>query len=235
MRWFGGLIIVACLLLAGCDRRCTGPDCTALDYVDFVRLGGITYNAVDLQVGRRARSSDLGPVLAHVRRKLSDNEVITPIKDGDAAFLAVGTPVYSVKGYRPSFRVAAGRDALRFFEADQVPGARTGADLFDLVGKVRYIGINSDFDGRTELAAIKDRKQVAMLVHAVLDAPVRSGPPTEGESCIIAFHLADGTAVNRALHLGTGWLAPGVSTPRQFPLAVEATLQARNKRCSDTR
>ena len=67
--------------------------------------------------------------------------------------------------------------------------------MLDLAGKVRYIGVNSDFDGTTELAAIKQRKQVTTLVRAVLKAPVPPSQVSEGESCILAFHLVDRTAV----------------------------------------
>ena len=109
---------------------------------------------------------------------------------------------------------------------------RQGADMFDLVGKVRYIGVNSGFDGTTELAAIKQRTQVAVLVQAVLKAPFRSGQVTEGESCVIAFHLLDRTAVTRGFHLGTGRLEPGVFVPRAFLRSVTATLRAAHRSCS---
>lgn len=55
------------------------------------------------------QESDLGPVYAHVRFKVSGN-VCDPnyrIKDGDAAFLEPGTPIYEVAGHSPSEEVAA--------------------------------------------------------------------------------------------------------------------------------
>jgi hypothetical protein len=153
--------------------------------------------------------------------------------DGDAAFVAPGALVSTVKGYRPTFRLAAGRHPLRFFEAREVPGARSGADVLDLAGKVRYIGVNSDFDGTTELAAIKQHKQVTGLVQAVLKAPFRTGQVTEGESCVVAFHLVDGTAVTRAFQPGTGRLEPGVFVPRAFSGAVKAALGAAHRSCEE--
>ena len=120
--------------------------------------------------------------------------------DGDAAFVAPGAPVYTVKGYRPTFRLAASHGGgLWFYEVREVSGARRGADVLDLAGKVRYIGVNTRFDGTTELAAIKQRKQVDDLVLAVLRAPFRPSQLSgEGESCVVAFHLVDRTAVKRA-------------------------------------
>jgi hypothetical protein len=227
------LIVIGCLLLGGCDRRCVGPECTALDYTDFLRFGGITYYAGDSTlVGRTPRQSDLGPVFAVVRRNPPPDDLNYRMGDGDAAFVAPGAPIYTVKGYRPSFRLAAGRHPLRFFEAREVPGARNGADVFDLAGKVRYIGVNGGVDGTTELAAIKQRKQVTTLVQAVLKAPFRPSQVSDGASCIVAFHLVDRTAGTRGLQLGTGRLDPGVFVPQAFSRSVRAALRAAHKSCS---
>jgi hypothetical protein len=235
MRRLATLILIGCLLLlGGCDRRCVGAQCTAQDYLDFLRLGGITYYADDSNlVGRKPRPSDLGPVFAVVQRNPPDDDLNYEMRDGDAAFVAPGAPVYTVKGYRPTFRLAAGRHPLRFYEAREVPGARSGADVFDLAGQVRYIGVNSGFDGTTELAAIKQRKQVTALVQAVLKAPLRSTQMTEGESCVVAFHLVDGTAITRAFQPGTGRLEPGVFVPQTFSGAVKAALRAAHRSCEE--
>ena len=233
MRRLATLIVIGCLLLGGCDRGCVGPECTNLDYADFLRFGGITYYADDSNlVGRKPRPSDLGPVFAVVRRNPPGNDLDYRMADGDAAFVAPGAPVYTVKGYRPTFRLAAGRHPLRFYEAREVPGARSGADVLDLAGKVRSIGVNSGVDGTTELAAIEDRKRVATLVQAVLKAPFRTGQVTEGESCVVAFHLVDRTAVTRAFQPGTGRLDPGVFVPRAFSRSVMAELRAAHRSCS---
>ena len=233
MRRLATLILVGCLLLGGCDRRCVGPQCTALDYRDFLRFGGITYYADDSNlVGRRPRPSDLGPVFAVVRRNPPTDDLNYRMGDGDAAFVAPGAPVHTVKGYRSSFRLAASHGGrLWLYEAREVPGARIGAHVFDLAGKVRYIGVNSGFDGTTELAAINERKQVASLVQALLKAPFRTGQVSEGESCVVAFHLVDRTAVTRGFHLGTGRLEPGVVVPRAFSRSVVAPLRAAHRSC----
>jgi hypothetical protein len=234
MRRLATLMLIGCVLLGGCDRRCVGPECTNLDYADFLRFGGITYYAGDSNLdGRGPRRSDLGPVFAVVRRNPPSDDLNYRMADGDAAFVAPSAPIYIVKGYRPAFRLAASHGGrLWFYEAREVPGARIGADVFDLAGKVRYIGVNSDFDGTTELTAIKERKQVATFVRAVLTAPVRPSQMIEGESCILAFHLVDRTAVTRALHLGTGRLDPGVFVPRAFSRSVVAELRAAHRTCS---
>lgn len=55
------------------------------------------------------QKSDLGPVYTHTKFKVSGN-VCDPnyrLKDGDAAFLDAGTPIYQVIGHPPSEQLAA--------------------------------------------------------------------------------------------------------------------------------
>lgn len=201
-----------------------------IDWVNFIKFGGITYIG-DLNQGRALKESDLGPEFAKVKFKLSGN-VSDPgyhAQDGDAAYLNPGTPVYTVKGYKPTFRLAA-RDSdsnrLVLFEADTNPNAKQGADLLDIAGKVQYIGVNSEQDGKTELAAIKDPKQVTALVDIVLEAPVdQNRPPQNEPQYFIAFHLEDGTTVTRQYGLHSGELSRGILLPKAFEVAVEQALQ----------
>jgi hypothetical protein len=58
-----------------------------------------------------------------------------------------------------------------------------------------YIGIASEQDGVAELGALKDAKQVAVLVIMVLLAPVDQNRQGGNRRYFIAFHLADGTVV----------------------------------------
>ena len=147
-------------------------------------------------------------------------------QDGDAAFLNPGTPIYAVKGYKTSFRLAAWEDArLTLFEADSNPAARVAGDLLDISGKVQYIGINSPQDGVTELAAIKDRAVSDALVRMVLEAPVNQQLTDHSAArYFIAFHLTDGTNVVRAYWPDTGELSRGIVLPRQFRQTIEQTL-----------
>ena len=185
---------------------CTSPNTqnVAIDWVNFIRFGGITYLAAPAKPGRPLTESDLGPVFATVTFKLEGN-VQNPgyqIRDGDAAFLDAGTKVYTVNGYNPAFRLVAHKNnAVTLYEADTNPRARKGADLLDIGGKVLYIGIVSDQDGVTELGAIKDSKRVAKLVTLVLEAPVDQNRQGGNRRYFIAFHLVDGTVVTRVYWL----------------------------------
>ena len=227
-----GLVVAGCLLLAACGGGRTGPRHVAVDYKDFIKLGGTMYYVADHGVGRAIDRGDLGPVLALVRGNAPRNDptLAYRARDGDAAFLAAGSPLYTVKGYRPSFRLAASHHGrLWLYEANQAVGARTGADLLDLAGKVRYLSVNS---GRVELARIKDRVQVSKLVESVLEAPVgATRGRAEARHCFVVFNMMDRTAVRRAFFAETGELMPGVFAPREFSTAVERALREQQQRC----
>jgi hypothetical protein len=98
-------------LVTGCQLPGTAPGCSAvhIDWADFIQIGSAQYVA-----GQGApatlQESDLGPVVAHVKFKV-DGNVCDPgyrPKDGDAAFLEAGAPVYQVNG-RPVNQVVAAR------------------------------------------------------------------------------------------------------------------------------
>ncbi len=199
----------------------------AIDWIDFVRHDGVDYAAPMLPRGRDLTPGDLGPQAATVCFQVSDHveDPAYHLKDGDAAFLAPGTPLYAVEGYKTSFRLAAyfgGRIVL--FESDANPRARTGADLLDIAFKVRSIEVRADDNGLTTLGVVSDPGQVATLVRLVLAAPLSKGRTNEnGPRYFITFRLNDGTQVTRAYFRGTGELVPGIITPPAFRAAVERT------------
>jgi hypothetical protein len=238
VRW--GMLVVAmvALLAGGCDLVTTptvsgGPGCRKLvrqdaaDYLTFVKLNQITYTTDRPVVGRTLGEGDLGPVHATVRCSL--REKLDPTRgeprDGDAAYLDAGSPLYQVRGYRLSFRLAARQDGrLVLFEADTNPGARIGRELLDLEGKVRRIGINSRAAGTTELGVITDPGQVAGMIRMLLAGPVdqRVRPAGEQPVRLLAFHLRDGTATVRADDPGERRVERGILVPRRFGELVEA-------------
>jgi hypothetical protein len=232
------VVAMVALLAGGCALVTSptvsgGPGCRKLvrqgaaDYVNFVKLNGITYTADRPVVGRTLREGDLGPVHARVRCSLRDK--LDPTRrgpqDGDAAYLEAGSPLYQVRGYRPTFRLAARQDGrLVVFEADTNPGARVGRDLLDLDDKVHRISVNSHADATTELGAITDPKQVAGMVRMLLAGPVdqRIEPTSEQTVWWLAFHLRDGTATVRAYDSAARHVQRGILVPRRFGQLVQA-------------
>ena len=108
---FGLASVAALLVLSSCGLPGVGGPCTAqIDWVDFIQVGSAQYVAG--QGGPTIQDGDMGPVFAHVKHQLSGN-VCDPNyrpKDGDAAFLEPGTPIYQVNGHPPSQMLAARHD-----------------------------------------------------------------------------------------------------------------------------
>lgn len=96
--------------VAACQLPGSTPACSAqIDWVNFVEVGSTQYVAGLGASPDALQESDLGPVYAHVKFKVSGN-VCDPnyrVKDGDAAFLEPGTPIYQVAGRPPSEELAA--------------------------------------------------------------------------------------------------------------------------------
>ena len=101
--------ILAVLFLAACRLPGSPPTCNAMiDWINFVQVGSTHYVA-ELQSPTVLKETDLGPVYAKVKFKVSGN-VCDPnyrLKDGDAAFLEPGSPIYQVNGHSPSEQLAA--------------------------------------------------------------------------------------------------------------------------------
>ena len=208
------------------------PTAVIIDWVDFIHFDGIEYLRATRSV--TIDETGIGPQFSTVQFNVSEN-VTDPSyrpKDGDAARLDAGTPVYEVRGYAPEFRLAARSDGrLLLYEVFANPVATRGSDLLDIGGKVVYIGVNSATDGRTELAAIDDPDEVAALVELVLAAPVdQNNQDHEGQRYFIAFHLTDGTEVVRSYWLESGELSRGVILPPEFATAVERALARQTSR-----
>ena len=201
-----------------------------IEWVDFVQFRGIQYMGQNMgqspghSQSNQLQEKNLGPVFSTVAFKVSGNvtDLGYQIKDGDAAFLDAGTKVYTVKGYQPWFRLAAhSRGGIVLYEVTQNPKAKRGAELLDIDGKVRYISINSEQDGVTELATIKDPQQVARLVSLIDNAPIHTQGSNQTAAYFLVLHFIDGTAFTRQY-----WAAPApffgdLIMPQEFQRAIE--------------
>ena len=142
-------------------------------------------------------------------------------QDGDAAFVPAGEPVYAVRGYKPSFRVAARHDGrLVLYEADTNPAAKTGADLLDIDGKVASIALLSQRDGRTVIGRISEPVRVAELVRLVMTGPIIRSNPASPPSAFVAFELSDGTVTSRAYWVDTSILSRDIRVAGAFHDAI---------------
>jgi hypothetical protein len=103
------VVMGAFLFAAACRQPGSSPTCNAqIDWVNFIQVGSAQYVAGP-SAPTVLHEGDLGPVVAHVKFKVSGS-VCDPsyrLKDGDAAFLDAGTPIYEVKGHPAAEQLAA--------------------------------------------------------------------------------------------------------------------------------
>ena len=111
------VVALTVIALAGCQLpgSAQGHTCSnvQIDWVDFVQIGSTQYVAGPGGAAN-VQEADLGPVVSHVKFKV-DGAVCDPAyrpKDGDAAFLEAGTPIYQVSGQPISLLVAARRQGV---------------------------------------------------------------------------------------------------------------------------
>lgn len=190
-----------------------------IDWVDSIKLNDISYLRIQAVIAK----ADLAEPIGTVKFKLSEN-VHDPnykTKNGDAAFLEPGTPIYRLKNYKPSFRVGVqSGNSIAVYEVSQNPKAQSGADLFDISDKVSSIGINNEQDN-SEIVRITDPQKIHQLVQLVQDAKVESNYSAKsGKRYFIAFYLNDGSVLNRAFWPETHEIWPEILLPSEFTQIV---------------
>lgn len=210
--------------------------------LNLVRVGGVTYGGDYWLHDSGLTDEHLGAEIARVRKtERLEWEVDA---DGEASGLKPGTQLYSVKGYSPRFRLAArayGR--VYSYLAGTNPGARAGADLLDIRGKVGSIevlrnGRSAEQPSVVARGKVEDAARVSELVDLVLDAPVVKGrinnhdpeQPIPQVSYAVWFVLRDGTRTVVELTYWPEWgelatsgtLSPTtLKTPKEFGAAIE--------------
>jgi hypothetical protein len=137
------------MLLSSCSnfnsiRGC--PD-AEIEWIDMVMIHDIKYQhhfpepvdeniPIDIEIGRE---------LGKVDYKMADSACSNHrMKNGDAAFLEEGTPIYEIKGYPTALVVAANE---KVYVADTNLKAKTAGDLYPMDKLLKNIYIESTEDG----------------------------------------------------------------------------------------
>ena len=221
-------LLAGCVGLAGCGRGAGGgggvgmpgvfQSNTVIDWVDSVRFDGVSYLAAN--PGRSLQSGDLGAQFTKVSFQVAENahDPNYRMRDGDATYLAAGTPIYRVNDYAPTFRLAArSGDHVILYEADTNPRATVGGDLLDIGGRVRVITVTEDTQAAHTVATISDSLQVRTLVTLLLSAPVNQQHDSgDGPRYFLTFALNDGTQVARVYMPEGHEVGRGIIVPPAF-------------------
>jgi len=191
------LYLIAALLVPGCGAAERGSDgCKAsIEWVDFLMLNDVMYHHNDEGNRETAESPRIGEKLGEVAYKINGHACLDYVpKNGDAAYLPVGTPIFEVQGYKPEFRVAAGN---RIYQVWRNPRAATMKDLLDIEGKVTRVALESGYDGSP--IGDFDAEAASEFVRALLPLPY-VGRDAMNEQIMhepgvfLRVHLSDGTS-----------------------------------------
>lgn len=183
----------------------TGPEAgnVIVDYIDFVNYGGRGYRATGQKLDPRPMPSGVpfpGVRIGTVTCTLSETQPDRrrPQRDGDAAFLEVGTPLFAVFDQPTSFRIAAQTPTgVWVYEVDNAPSARTGGDLLPLIGKVKRIDVLDYETGRRVVGRIVDPAAIAQVVGGIAAAPLTGTAPTADRPLFVRFLTEDGLATRK--------------------------------------
>lgn len=198
-------------------------DAGAQSILDFISFDGVHYIRWQEEAGRQLQSSDLGIEFATVECAHYHDRASCPFgRDAAAAYMPAGTRVYAVNGYRTNFRLAAVTgDRIFLYQAWRNGSAKVGADLYDVVGKVRAIDVQRGepspaaparsirIESSTDIDAL-----VTMLVRGAVRAP---SPRPYGEPRYwLTFWLADGTTLGRPFVPDANEILGGLVVPPEF-------------------
>lgn len=200
-RLAGITAICFALLLTGCSLITNQHE--IVEWIDMLKLNGITYShGLSTEAEVDASSIELGAELGQVMYKMADDASSDyRMKDGDAAYLDRGTPIYEVKGYPADLAVAAGG---KVYIADKNGKAKTGGELTPLTGLVRDIYMTDQNDGSRVRAFSNSGKQAYLREWETVELRdvnelIQEGK-LEGESVFIEIELNNGISVRQVYY-----------------------------------
>lgn len=135
-------LLSACSNLGNIVKGC--PD-AEISWLDVLMINDVKYVGED-EGFSEGETIEKGEKIGEVKFRLAGSACSNhQLKNGDAAFLPVGTEIYELVGYESDFRVVADN---KVYQVRENKKAKTLADLLDIKGKVAKMSLESDYDGR---------------------------------------------------------------------------------------
>jgi hypothetical protein len=123
-----------------------------IDWVDVLIRRDIKYDH-NYDGTAKVRDDQIGQKIGEVDFMMNEHACTGHVmKNGDAAFLPIGTEIYELKGYKRTFRIVADQ---KVYEVRENPGAKMLGDLLDIDGKVEKVSIESSYDGSHIIETVK--------------------------------------------------------------------------------
>ncbi|MBU9722802.1 MULTISPECIES: hypothetical protein [Bacillaceae] len=219
-----GMILVLSFLTA-CSmigRSC--PD-GEIEWVDTLMLNDVNYTGEDEGFSNVDNLKE-GSKIGEVEFMLADNACSNHrLRNGDAAFLPVGTEVFEIVGYDPTFRVFANG---RLYQVRENENADTIRDLYDIEGRVQKLSLESTYDGRQLLDFTQDEMDAFIEDFLTLDYvgfhQIYERISTSN-STFLRIHLDDGTSFRISYWLDENALNPGAYGTERMKTIIEKNVR----------
>jgi len=151
--------------------------------------------------GTALTQAELGPVFDTINAEVQGCTPL-PTQGNFSSFLAVGTKLYTIKGYQPSFRLAVKQatpgqnQPISLLEAVSNPYASKGSEVMQLDHKVTSILLYSQngyssSPATPPLATARSAQQVAELIALFDQAPVRATRDSGSTADFLVFRFSD--------------------------------------------
>ncbi|MBT2679691.1 hypothetical protein J7E38_11820 [Bacillus sp. ISL-35] len=220
------------LLLTGCNtlsKNC--PPNTIIEWVDMVKINDIRYQHDSLEVPEELEIKT-GKKLGEVSYEMADDACTNhKMKNGDAAFLGKGTPIYEVEGYLSSFMVYAGN---KVYMVDENKSAETVNELYPIEGKVKNIIFQSTYDGALIHTFSKDSKEAFLrewLSLKLFDPmKISSEKLSDHERVFIGIELDNGIIFRETYYTDKNVFHFGAKGTKQLQQVVKQELQMAEKK-----
>ncbi|WP_168123050.1 hypothetical protein [Paenibacillus sp. HB172176] len=186
----------------------TCPD-AEIDYMDAIYWNDRFYDAVDQQ---EEAMLEEGELLGEINYSLMGHACADyRMKNGDATYLSIGTPVYAAGDYDPSFRLMA---KGKIYQSGGSSHEGTIEDEMDIAGRITGISYESSEDG--EMISAFDDKAVEDFETEYLSlAYLGRGKLHElglikhnRSSQFLRIHLNDGTSYRIVYWAGDNAISP---------------------------
>jgi hypothetical protein len=143
-------ILFLSILLSGCSKPINDIGCpdAVIEWADILMINNIKYQreSPDQADEKVPISLEKGKVIGKVTYKMADHACSNhKMKNGDVAYLEIGTPIYELKGYPANFVVVADD---KLYIVDQNKKAKTAGEMYPLRGLIKNIHFESTEDGR---------------------------------------------------------------------------------------
>jgi|GEM_PF-7036921 len=218
-------ILIALVSLTTMFSAACSSNPTDIVWADEIRIHGMTY----VSAGNTfIAGTDTGPQYATVTHRLEGN-VHDPnyqLRDGDAAYIDGGTPIYSVKGYQPSYRIAAiSYQKMHYYDVATSSSPARGQDIFEMTSaNISTIQVVSSSQSSLIVKEITATDQITLLVSDLLASSQTTANFVGEESppYFVRFIRQDKVQVVRGYWPDRKIVSPNILVPSEFVQLLSA-------------